>query len=129
MAQGPLLFVGEREVLATGAVVVAPGEKFEIAPDAAGRVPVRIRVSFESVEGGKPRMDANLVDGVVALRLFNINNPNGTTPLKPLAIATIDDRTLFLSYLIHSVGSGETATRLFNFTVSRSAPASEAPAS
>ncbi len=113
----PLVYVSGREVVASGALVVAPREAVEIAPAPGSRLPLRIAVSFEQEAGNAPRMDANAEGNVVTLRLFNFFDPNGIC-IGPIAIGIAEGRVLQLSCFVQVLGSRSAATRLFNYTIS-----------
>jgi hypothetical protein len=117
-AAAPTVFLGDREVVAAGVVVVPPDEKVEIIPPPNSRLPLRLLVSFETDETGGSRMDANAEGRQVTLRLFNFFNPNGVATVKPLAIGATEGRILFLTYMVHVVGAKDAATRLFSYTLS-----------
>jgi hypothetical protein len=107
--------IGGRDVLASGSVVVAPGEHLEInfGPDR------RIRILFEQEKSAGYRMESRLEGtDLLTLTLFNFNNPMGIAPLQPLPIEESADGALFLSYVVHSIGSDNAATRLFSYSVS-----------
>jgi hypothetical protein len=114
----PTVFLGGREVIATGLIVVPPDETVEIIPPPNSRLPLRLQVSFERDESGGSRMEANAEGKQVTLRLFNFFNPNGVATVKPLAIGATEGRVLFLTYMVHVVGAKDAATRLFSYTLS-----------
>jgi hypothetical protein len=118
----PAVYLGGREVVAAGSVVVPPGETVEIVPPPNSRLPLRLHVSFERDEAGAVRMDANAEGRQVTLRLFNFFNPNGAATVNPLAIGASEGRILFLTYMVHVVGAKDAATRLFSYTLSLAPP-------
>lgn len=122
----PVITVGGRKVIMSGAVVVPPGEVVEITP-LPGIVSPRVRVVFERENSASYRMEGKVDGDLLTLRLFNFNNPIGIAPLQALQIGKVDDRILWLSYIVYSVGSDNAATRLFSYTISSSPGSAAAP--
>ena len=107
--------VGGRDVLASGSVVVGPGEHLEIdlGPER------RLRIVFERQKSAGYKMESRLEGGdLLILTLFNFNIPMGIAPLQPLPLDETAEGTVFLSYVVHSIGSDDAATRLFSYSVS-----------
>lgn len=117
----PVINVGGREVVASGTVVVAPGETVEIAPLPRVVPNLRVRIVFEKQDSSSYKMEGKFDGDHLTLRLFNFNNPIGIAPLQPLQIGKVDDRILLLAYIVHAVGSDNAATRLFSYTISSAA--------
>ena len=119
MAQAiPIVRVGGRDVLATGSVVVAPGETLEITPASDAAPNLRVRIVFDRQISAGYRMDVKAEGDLVTLRFFNFNNPIGIAPLQAMPIGKVAGRILYLSYIVHAVGSDNAATRLFSFSFS-----------
>jgi hypothetical protein len=120
----PVITVGGKKIIASGVVVVLPGEAVEITP-LPGIVSPRVRVVFEKQNGAAYRMEGKVDGDLLTLYLYNFNNPIGISPLQPMLIGKAEDRIIWMSYIVHAVGSDAAATRLFSYTIS-SSPASEA---
>jgi hypothetical protein len=126
MDPAPVITVGGRKIIASGVVVVLPGEAVEITP-LPGIVSPRVRVVFEKENSAAYRMEGKVDGDLLTLHLFNFNNPIGISPLQPMLIGRTDDRMIWMSYIVHAVGSDNAATRLFSYTISSSLVSEFAP--
>jgi hypothetical protein len=127
----PVINVGGRDVVASGAVVLAPGEELEIGPLPGVESALRVRIVFERQDASSYKMEGKQDGDLLTIRLFNFNNPIGIAPLQPVQIGKVGDRILLMSYIVHAVGSDKAATRLFSYTISSKAaskPVAEAAA-
>jgi hypothetical protein len=99
---------GDYEVLESGTCISVGQEPitFHLATD------LRIRFSFSNDNENKNhRMEFNPVDKTeLEIRLINFNNSLGTGTNSPLAIGTLNNKKLFLSFNIYAFNDSSSKT-------------------
>lgn len=102
---------GGHDVHASGTVISYKKESlvFQLADD------LRIIFKFLDDEVGKPHMNASGTDAhSLEITLFNFNNPLGTGIIDPLLIGELNDRELYVCFMVHSIA--ETPSKTFHYT-------------
>jgi len=105
---------GGRDVVGSGAIVTHPGDKV-------------IELSYENLNfwlivdppsdgGGAPVLDFAIVEDRLEIRLRNFDNALGSSWSGD--VGKIGPRKLYLSFSVHTIGTGENMSRTFNYTFS-----------
>jgi hypothetical protein len=107
--------VNDRDIVASGAVVIAPGEVLVLSPSEIKR---RVRILFVTEKAVGYRINAGVEGDLITLSLINFDNPIGIAPLQAMPVGKLNGRDLFFAFAVHAIGSGTAATRVFSYTFS-----------
>ena len=94
--------LGDKDVIASGSLVVPPGEgaEFTIAD-------LSVAVVFETVADRTHAIDGQVLsEKRLRIVLKNFASALGTTTVQPLGIGNLSGRPLFASFAVHAIGSG-----------------------
>lgn len=87
-----------KDIIASGSVHTFDNKNLEL--DISG---LRLIFNFLTDSKGQ-RMEHELIDEKsLQLNVFNFDNFLGTGTIKPIKIGTIDNRHLYLSFIVHSI--------------------------
>ncbi|MDG4894631.1 hypothetical protein P9272_13720 [Mesorhizobium sp. WSM4976] len=118
MALTPLIYAGNRLVLASGTVVSAGFEPVKIFPFAPTSG-YSVELVFEDNQLKPPAVNVEVI-GPNHLRgiVTNFNNPIGIATSSPLHIATNSDGHKILLHLAcYFIGSGDAGTRILHYSL------------
>ena len=73
---------------------------------------VNIKIFFDDDKSKKQRIGLRVLNNVLQVELQNFTNPLGTSTKEPIEIGKIDNKTLFMHFIIHTIGESP-KTRLF----------------
>lgn len=78
----------------------------------ANEEPIRIELTptivlqfeFENTEDEKQKLNLNVIENVLVVRLQNFNNPLGTASATPIEIGTYQNERLFIHFSVNAIG-------------------------
>ena len=106
------LKIADNDVVATGTCVVLGGQslKFEFNKD------FKVEIIFADDDSKKQKMEWQVIENVLFIRLYNFNNMLGTTNSEPLSLGIMDGRALKLNFAIYRIGDDKSYSRVFTYT-------------
>lgn len=101
---------GKKTLLTTVSIVLISGESVEIKipPD------IIIQLSFLENKEEKQSMSFSIENEKLKVVLKNFTNPLGSSTRNPIEIGTIDNKKLYMHFIIHAIGNDNEKTRLLN---------------
>lgn len=113
-------FSGDNEIYETGLVIAFKNEPllFNITRD------LKITISFKNDDSDKKqRMEPQYINSKeLELVLVNFNNSLGTGTTEPLPLGNINNRPLFLNFVVYTLGENSQKTFQYSWYLGKEVP-------